>query len=74
MIIAFLAVGVLFGSVAGSIALISGGSLLLALAVYSGVGVGAAIVAIALILLVSGFRNARNVWSEAEVKRGPLSA
>lgn len=62
MIIAFILFGVMFGAGASALTLVSGGSLLLALAVYSGVGTFTALFAVIAALVVSTVRERREHW------------
>lgn len=71
MVIAFVAFGILFGGTAAVYTLVSGGSFLLALAVYSGVGAVGALAAISALLIVSMAKSA--TW-DAKAGDGPLSA
>lgn len=57
MVIVFIAFGVLFGAVAAGFTLMSGGSILLAIAAYSGAG---AVGALAITFLLLFFGNASN--------------
>ena len=76
MIIAFIAIGMIFGAAASGYALLAGGSFLMALAIYSGVGFVVVLSAIALALLVSGLRYTEGDWANpASAKdRRPVSA
>lgn len=73
MVIAFIAFGVLFGASAAVFTLVSGGSILLALAAYSGAGAIGAVAGI-FMLLVFGPKgeNGRGWQDEREI--GPISA
>ena len=71
MVIAFVAFGILFGGSAAVYTMMSGGSFLLAIAVYSGVGAFGALAAITALLVVSMAKSAS--W-DAKTGDGPLSA
>lgn len=71
MVIAFVAFGILFGGSAAVYTLVSGGSVLLALAVYSGVGAVGAFCAISALLIIS---MAKSTTWDAKAGNGPLSA
>lgn len=73
MAIAFVAFGILFGGVAAGYTLMSGGSILLALAVYSGVGAVGAIVAISALMIIHMINAEANQWRD-KTGDGPLSA
>lgn len=73
MVILFIAFGALFGAIAGGLTLMSGGSILLALAAYSGVG---AIGAVAVTFLVVFFGNSSSEtgnWQD-KPENGTVSA
>lgn len=65
MIIAFILFGVMFGAGASALTLIYGGSILLALAVYSGVGTVTATFAVMAALSVSAVRERRRNWADS---------
>lgn len=74
MIVVFIAFGIVFGAMAASVALMSGGSLLLALGYYSAVGTLAALVAIFAGLIIASLRKTREEWDEDQTPSGPVSA
>jgi len=73
MIVAFIFVGMVFGAIASVSTLLSGGSFLMALAIYSGIGTGIALAAIALALIVSGLRGSQGDWSEIDAEHHSVS-
>jgi len=73
MIVAFIFVGMVFGAIASLYTLLSGGSFLMALAIYSGIGTGIALAAIALALIVSGLRGSQGDWSEIDAEHHSVS-
>ncbi|MGB5560306.1 MAG: hypothetical protein WBN04_20115 [Paracoccaceae bacterium] len=74
MIIAFIGIGMVFGAAASGYALLAGGSFLMALAIYSGVGFVVVLSAIALALLASGLRYTEGDWANSTAERHPVSA
>lgn len=66
MIIAFITIGMVFGALASGIALLTGGSVLMALVIYGGVGCSITLLAIAAFLIISGLREEEDDWSETE--------
>ena len=74
MIIAFVAIGMVFGSVASGYVLVAGGSFLVALAIYSGIGIVMTLSAIAASLLISGIRYTNDDWPETTAESPVASA
>ena len=70
MIIAFILFGVMFGAGASALTLIYGGSILLALAVYSGVGTATAMLAVMAALSVAAVRERRQSWADSLDEHG----
>lgn len=66
MIIGIVAIAMVFGTAASLATLATGGSLLLALALYSGIGVLAALVALAFAMLAEAENSAETGWSDCE--------
>lgn len=62
MVIAFLALGILFGGLAAAFTMMSGGTFLLALAVYSGVGTISVLFGILGLLLMGGNDASMTDW------------
>jgi len=74
MVFAFLALGAIFGAVAAAFTIMSGGSVLLALAAYSGAGTLAAIICIAISIAVTSLRQRQGDWAEDVNTSRPVSA
>ena len=74
MVIGLLAIGMVLGAVSGIYALLSGGSLLFALAVYSGVGALSVIVMAALVGFASRLRAAAQALARDKAAHDPQSA
>ena len=72
MIIAFVTIGMVFGSVASGYVLVAGGSFLVALAIYSGIGIIMTLSAVAVSLLISGIRYTNDDWTETTAE-GPVT-
>jgi len=74
MVIVFLISGFLFGAVAAGFTLMSGGSILFAIAAYSGFGTLGALLSIGGILMINGAYKSRDEWSDENPAQGPISA
>ena len=66
MIIAFIAIGMVFGALVSGFSLFAGGSFLMALAIYGGVGFTVAALAVVSVLIASGLREDREDWASVE--------
>lgn len=66
MIIAFIAIGMVFGALASVVSLLTGGTVLMAFVIYGGVGCSITMLAIAAFLITSGVRESQDDWSETE--------
>jgi len=64
MVIVFVVFGIMFGALAAGATLVSGGSILLAVAAYSGAGTVGALAAIFLILFFSKAANHASQWQD----------
>lgn len=73
MVIVFVAFGIMFGAVAAGFTLVSGGSILLAIAAYSGAGTVGALAAIFCILSFNKAADHASQWQEKN-ENGPVSA
>ena len=74
MIVAIVAIAMLFGATASVWTLVAGGSVLWAIAVYSGVGVAAALTTSVMVLILSSLRATEPEWSDAESESRTASA
>jgi len=73
MVIVFVVFGILFGAAAAFFTLVSGGSILLAVAAYSGAGALGSLGAIFLLMYFGNSENRTKEWQDTR-KSGPLSA
>lgn len=73
MVIVFIAFGMMFGALAAGFALVSGGSILLAIAAYSGAGTVGALAATFFLLFFGKAADQASQWHKKK-ENGPLSA
>ncbi len=73
MVIVFVVFGIMFGAVAAGFTLVSGGSILLAIAAYSGAGIIGALAATFFLLFFNKAAGHASQWQEKS-ESGPLSA
>lgn len=74
MIIGIVAIAMVFGMVASVVTLISGGSMLMALAIYCGVGCLAAFATLSFAMIAIAARSSNSDWTECDTERQPASA
>ncbi len=74
MVIGFLIISMVFGAFSMLLTLLSGGSFLLALAMYSLTGFVSIFLCAGLAVLASRLRRRQSAWSESDTKSSPISA
>lgn len=72
MVILFVAFGLIFGGIAAAFTLASGGSILLAIAAYSGAGAVGALAVTFCLLFFGSIANQATKWND-EKESGPVS-
>lgn len=73
MVVLFVAFGIMFGGAAAVFTVASGGSILMAVAAYSGAGIVGALAATFLLLFLGNIVNQATKWNDKK-ENGPVSA